>query len=154
MISKNKLVCFLTSMAICFVPMFVAWFVMPPGEWYQGLVKPPLTPPGWVFGPVWTILYFMLGIALYKIMRGTAENKKMLLMLFLGQLLLNALWSPLFFGMHGVFISLCLAIAMVVLCAVFLYKAKFHRMLTMLMLPYMLWLCFASYLTAGVLFLN
>lgn len=154
MITKSKLVCFITSMAVCFVPMLVAWFVMPPGEWYISLVKPPLTPPGWVFGPVWTILYFMLGIILYKVMQSGMENKKMLLMLFFGQLFLNALWSPLFFGIHWVFISLCLAIAMVVLCAVFLYKAQFHRMLTMLMMPYIMWLCFASYLTAGILFLN
>ena len=151
---KNKLVCFITSMAICFVPMFVACFVMPPGEWYSDLVKPPLIPPGWVFGPVWTLLYFILGMVLYKVMQSGMENKKMLLMIFFAQLFLNALWSPVFFGMHAVFMSLCMAVAMVVLCAMFLYKSKFHRMLTMLMLPYVFWLCFASYLTAGVLFLN
>jgi len=80
---KNKLVCFITSMAICFVPMFVACFVMPPGEWYSDLVKPPLIPPGWVFGPVWTLLYFILGMVLYKVMQSGMENKKMLLMIFL-----------------------------------------------------------------------
>ena len=96
----------------------------------------------------------MLGIVLYKIMRGTAENKKMLLMLFLGQLLLNALWSPLFFGMNAVFASLIVVGGMIFLSVELLYKLNFKVKFVLLMLPYMLWLCFASYLTAGVLFLN
>ena len=151
---KNKTVIIAFSILMCFMPMLASVFVMPPGDWYNTLIKPPLTPPGWVFAPVWTMLYLMLSAVLYRVIQSGMENKKTLILLFFAQLFLNALWSPVFFGMHMVFMALCTVIAMLVLCIVFLYKAKFERVLSLLMMPYMLWLCFATYLTAGVYFLN
>lgn len=151
---KNKTVIIAFSILMCFMPMLASVFVMPPGDWYNALIKPPLTPPGWVFAPVWTMLYLMLSAVLYRVIQSGMENKKTLILLFFAQLFLNALWSPVFFGMHMVFMALCTVIAMLVLCIVFLYKAKFERVLSLLMMPYMLWLCFATYLTAGVYFLN
>lgn len=151
---KNKTVLIAFSVLMCFMPMLAAVFVMPPSEWYLSLVKPPLTPPGWVFAPVWTMLYLMLSAVLYKVIQSGMENKRALIILFFGQLFLNALWSPVFFGMNMVFMALCIVIAMLALCIEFLHKAKFDRVLSLLMLPYMLWLCFATYLTAGVYFLN
>src|SRR5512144_2474003 len=72
-----------------------------PGEWYASLKKPSWNPPGWMFGPVWTALYTMMAVAAWLVWRQGGWNKQRKpLLLFLAQLALNALWTPLFFGLH------------------------------------------------------
>jgi benzodiazapine receptor len=70
--------------------------------WYEGLAKPPFNPPNWIFGPVWTILYAMMGVAAYLVYEKGMRNKevKRAMAVFAGQLLLNTLWSIVFFGAH------------------------------------------------------
>ena len=72
-----------------------------PGEWYAALQKPSWNPPGWIFGPVWTALYTMMALAAWLVWRqGGWDKQRKPLLLFLVQLALNALWTPLFFGWH------------------------------------------------------
>jgi tryptophan-rich sensory protein len=76
------------------------WFA--PGEWYATLQKPSWNPPNWIFGPVWTVLYVIMAIAAWLIWkRGGFARQRLALSLYLAQLLFNALWSPLFFGLRS-----------------------------------------------------
>jgi translocator protein len=73
----------------------------PPGEWYAALQKPSWNPPGWIFGPVWSALYTLMGVAAWLVWRrGGFAAQGRPLGAFVGQLALNALWTPLFFGLH------------------------------------------------------
>ena len=88
-------------LVLCFgAAAFGAQFM--PGEWYAGLKKPAWNPPGWVFGPVWTALYAMMAVAVWLVWRrgGVAANA-LPLSLFLAQLVCNALWSWMFFGLKN-----------------------------------------------------
>ncbi|MBU1117399.1 tryptophan-rich sensory protein [Patescibacteria group bacterium] len=126
------------------------------GSWYAGINKPGLLPPNGVFGPVWTILYLMMGISFYLVWT-KGKSKKMSTMwgLFLGQLGLNLLWSFLFFKWH---LLLLASVEIVVLWGVILANIlsfrKIDRLASGLLIPYLLWVSFASYLTIGVWWLN
>jgi len=125
-------------------------------NWYPGLQKPPLIPPGSVFGPVWTALYLMMGIALYLILIKPASNKRKQALLIYGvQLLLNSLWSIAFFGIKSPELGV-LVIAGLLISVWMTYK-KFKEMDALagkLLLPYLAWISFASYLNVGVAILN
>lgn len=122
------------------------------GSWYQSLAKPPGTPPAAVFGPVWSVLYLMIGAAGGLLfVRGGRKAQAW----FGVQLLLNLVWTPVFFGMQrpalalGIILALLLAIGATILSA-----RKVCRPAVWLLLPYALWVCYASYLNAGIVFLN
>jgi len=119
-----------------------------PGEWYGGLTKPALTPPAWVFGPVWTLLYTMMGVAAWIVWkrRGYAAAA-FALSLFLLQLGLNALWSYLFFGLKnpGLAFLDIVALWLVILAAVITFF-RHSRHAGQLLVPYLLWVSFAAYL--------
>lgn len=125
--------------------------------WYEHLQKSPLNPPNWVFGPVWTLLYVLMGIALYFVIvaPGKKRAKKVAYLAFSTQLLLNVLWSIVFFGMRspwgGAAVIVCLFLA-VTLTAV-LFRA-FSRPAFWLLVPYVAWICFAAYLNVSVAVLN
>src|SRR5512140_1540215 len=80
--------------------------------WYQSLAKPSFNPPGWIFGPVWTILYAMMGISLWLLLRAGWAEAKWAILLFATQLLLNALWTPSFFRWHEIGWALADIVAM------------------------------------------
>ena len=126
-------------------------------EWYEHLQKAPLNPPNWVFGPVWTLLYVLMGVALYLVWvaPGKKRAKMYAYLAFWGQLFLNALWSIVFFGLHspwgGAVVIVCLFLA-ATLTAV-LFKA-FSRPAMWLLVPYVAWICFATYLNVSVAVLN
>ena len=125
--------------------------------WYQGLAKPSFTPPNWLFGPAWITLYLLMGIALFLVWRQGLDRPgvKAALALFFIQLGLNALWSWLFFGWH----QLGLAFAEIVLLwvAILLVMIKFFalsRASGWLLVPYLLWVTFASVLNFSLWRLN
>lgn len=126
-------------------------------SWYAGLSRSALTPPSWVFGPVWTTLYLLMGIAAYLVWRKGAEKKEVstALWIFMLQLALNTLWSIIFFGLHstlGALIEIVvLWLAIVVTIAAF---ARISRAAALLLLPYLCWVSFASYLTYSIWVLN
>ncbi len=119
-----------------------------PGEWYSGLIKPALTPPGWVFGPVWTLLYAIMAVAAWLVWcRHGLANAIGPLGLFLGQLALNALWSYLFFGLqHPGLALLDIVVLWLVILATVKAFWRSHRPAGLLLLPYLFWVSFATYL--------
>ena len=125
--------------------------------WYAGLVKPALNPPSWVFGPAWTTLYALMGIAAFLVWRNGWERKdvRIALGVFGIQLFLNAIWSIIFFGLQSpgwalVDITL-LWFAIVWTIAVFY---KISKPAAYLLVPYLLWVSFATYLNYAIWTLN
>lgn len=124
---------------------------------YREIVQPPLSPPGWVFPVVWTILYAVMGISAYLIYSSDrkALAKQDALRLYAFQLVLNFSWSIIFFR-FGAF-TLAAAVLIALLIAVIAMTVKFWRIRPIagyLNIPYILWLCFALYLNIGVVLLN
>lgn len=123
-----------------------------PGAWYQTLDKPFWTPPDWVFPVAWTLLYAMIAIAGWLTFAG---NDRRLKALWGMQLALNALWSWLFFGLHRVDLGLIDIIALMIAITVFVGLAlRQDRRLAWWMLPYLLWVGYASTLNAGIYLMN
>ncbi|MEK9649788.1 MAG: TspO/MBR family protein [Gammaproteobacteria bacterium] len=114
-------------------------------NWYFSLNKAPLNPPGYVFGIVWPILYFLMAIVSYR-------NYKIISMPFIIQLFLNGIWSWLFFAWHLPAIAL-LDILLLIGVNIFILK-ELRTGDRLLYLPYLLWLGFATYLNAGIVILN
>jgi len=123
-----------------------SWFQ--PGVWYAGLVKPALTPPGWVFGLVWTLLYAMMGTAAWLVWRTLGVSDAFVpLGLFLGQLALNALWSYLFFGLQRPGLAFLGIVALwLAILATSMAFWRSHPPAGLLLLPYLIWVSFATYL--------
>lgn len=124
---------------------------------YDNLVKPPLSPPGWLFPVVWTVLYLLMGYASYRITESNvpAAQKKQALSLYGFQLFLNFLWSPVYFGLEWRLVAFFLLLAL--WFAVFLTIRAFSKIDETagdLLLPYLLWLTFAAYLNLGTVLLN
>jgi benzodiazapine receptor len=124
--------------------------------WFDALAKPGFMPPGWVFGAAWTMLYVLLGLVLAMILHARgARGRGLVLGLFLGQLALNYAWSPLFFAFHQTVPALLVILAMIGLsaaAAVLLWWIR--KGASLLMLPYLAWLCFAAALTFEIVRLN
>ncbi|MCB9896138.1 MAG: tryptophan-rich sensory protein [Planctomycetes bacterium] len=141
--------------ALCFAAS-VGGVFFAPAEWYDRLEKPAFNPPAWVFGPVWTLLYIAMGTSAWLVWRSGGFGKaRLALGLFLLQLLLNAAWTPIFFGLQApgaallVIIALCLAILSTALAF-----RRHSRPAAGLLLPYLLWVSFASVLNAALWYLN
>lgn len=124
--------------------------------WYLALRKPPLTPPGWVFGAVWTALYVMLGIVLAMLLHAKGAKKRgRLIALFLIGLALDLAWSPLFFRFHAIGAALAVLAAMIIITIVLAHRLwPIRRVAAALMLVYLGWLMFAAALNEELLRLN
>jgi len=123
--------------------------------WYGTLNKPSFNPPGWVFGPVWTILYLMMGISLYLVWMSNSKLKNIALIVFAAQLVLNAIWSPLFFGLHSpllAFIDIVLMWVAIIATIYFFYQVS--RPAAYLLIPYLFWVSFAAFLNLSIYRLN
>lgn len=127
------------------------------GGWYATLEKPELSPPNWVFGPVWTTLYLLMGVAAFLIWRSGWEKKevRVALAIFGFQLVLNALWSIVFFGLHNpgwAFVNI-VVLWLAILWTMFVFY-RMSRPAAYLLLPYILWVSFAAYLNYSIWMLN
>lgn len=123
--------------------------------WYAGLDKPPLLPPNEVFGPVWTVLYVMMGFALFLVWISTEKKRVSTYAAFFVQLILNTLWSFVFFGMHQPWLGVVVIVALI--GAVIWTMREFapiSKLAMWLLVPYSTWVLFATYLTVGVAVLN
>ena len=157
----KKFLTFVLAIVISFVPGIFGGFFSPmsPGvnDWYNGLAQSVLTPNGWVFSIAWLILYTLLGIALYLIMRSgkTRQNKATAYTLFIVQMILNTLWSYLFFGLHMVGWAMICVVALVGVAFWMAIAFKpISRGASFLVWPYVAWLIFAAYLNGMILILN
>jgi len=124
--------------------------------WFEALRKPPLMPPGWVFGAAWTILYILIGLSLAMVLHARgAEKRQRALALFAIQLLLNYAWSPVFFGWHMVGPALSIIAAMIVgTIALILVAWRIRVVAGLLLYPYLGWLVFAGLLNFQIIQLN
>lgn len=125
--------------------------------WYTTLNKPFFNPPNWVFGPVWTVLYVLMGISLYIIWneKSTSSSKKTGIVFFFIQLVLNTIWSILFFGLQApgiAFVEILILLFSIVYTSV--YFSRISKIAAVLLVPYMLWVTFASILNFAIFILN
>lgn len=122
-------------------------------DWYAALRKPPGTPPDWLFGPVWTALYVLMGVGAWRVWRRIGEARS--LRLWGWQLLVNALWTPAFFGLRSVAAGLPVIVLLTVLVGLTLRAfARIDRAAALMFVPYLAWVGYAAYLNAGLLALN
>lgn len=125
--------------------------------WYSALAKPSFSPPNWLFFPVWTILYLMMGISAYLVWAFDIGKKSVMgsLMLFFGQLCLNTLWSVVFFGMRSVLGGFIVIIALWFAIAYTIVSfGKISRDAAYMLFPYIMWVTFATILNFALLLLN
>jgi benzodiazapine receptor len=125
--------------------------------WYATLNKPSFSPPNWIFGPVWTILYALMGISAFLVWEKGIKNKEVAsaLKFFVIQLILNSSWSILFFGLHNpalAYLDIIVLWIFIALTAVNFYKIK--KAAGYLLIPYLIWVTFASFLNLSITLLN
>lgn len=123
--------------------------------WYERLNKPPLLPPNEVFGPVWSVLYFMIGVALFLVWIAKKKDGKHAYIAFGSQLVLNTLWCAVFFGLHLPWLGFVVILALLGTIGWTMYEfMKISKPAAWLFVPYLLWVMFATYLTVGVAIVN
>ena len=124
---------------------------------YEALVKPPLSPPGWLFPIVWTILFLLMGYASYRVLTADApkEEKRKALTVYGAQLVLNFLWSPVFFGLGWLLAAFFILVALWIMILITgnLFS-RIDKTAGTLLLPYLLWVTFAGYLNFAFILLN
>jgi tryptophan-rich sensory protein len=154
----NKLLKLLLSIILCEgVGILGSVFTIPSiTTWYSHLSKPAFNPPNWIFGPVWTTLYLLIGVSLYLILeKNLKKEKNLILIVFLIQLFLNFLWSIIFFGMHlpmAAFVEIAFLWGSIVWMIVNFWK--FSKSASLILVPYLCWVSFAAILNLTVAILN
>lgn len=126
--------------------------------WYPTLVKPVFNPPNWIFAPVWTVLYIMIGVAggmVWNRLEFDAEKVKKAFLFFIIQLALNALWSYLFFGLHNPLLALIeIVLLWLIIFETYTQFKKIDKVAGMLFIPYLAWVSFAMILNGSIWWLN
>ncbi len=122
------------------------------GSFYSQLVRPAWAPPGWLFGPVWTVLYVLMGIAAWLVWRAAGwSGARAALALFVLQLALNALWTWIFFAWRNGALALAeIVLLIVVVIATIVAFSRQSRAAALLLVPYLCWIAFATVLTAAI----
>lgn len=150
---KHDVVKLLVSVVGVLLVGFAGSYVTVVDGWYETLVKPAFNPPSWVFGPVWTVLYVIIGLSLYFVWM--QKPKLNVYFVFAVQLVLNFLWSLLFFGRHtifGAFVDIILLWLAILLNIIVFYRVS--KLAGLLLAPYLLWVSFAAVLNYAFLTLN
>lgn len=147
----------IVSEIICFLPGILGSFGTSTNtEWYQTLDKPFFQPPGYLFGPVWTVLYFLMGISLYNIWQVDPRPLRTKALIFFGvQLFLNGLWTFLFFSLNSLlwsFVEITALLTAISVTVYYFYQLK--PVSAYLLIPYILWTSFALVLNLSILYLN
>ena len=125
--------------------------------WYAGLRKPDLAPPNWVFAPVWTTLYGLMGVSLFLVWRKTLGkgSRSLAIAVFIMQLILNVLWSYLFFGLRSPFLGVVeITILWFAIAATVTFFSRISRTAGLILLPYLGWVSLAAYLNYMIFTLN
>ena len=156
----NKYLKIIYCVAICLAVGYLSSNVTQSSitTWYPEIKKPSFNPPNWVFAPVWTMLFIMMGIAAGMVWNKLETNKELVkkgLLFFTIQLLLNALWSYLFFGLNNIL----LALIEIVLLWLIIYETyhifkQIDKRASYLLIPYLAWVGFATILTGSIFWLN
>ena len=149
----------LVSIAACqLVGLFGSLFTRPAiATWYAQLQRPSFAPPNWLFAPMWVSLYLLMAVAAYLVWQKgfSAKGVRLALAVFLLQLLLNALWSPVFFGLRSPLAGAVVIVALwLAILATIIVFAKISTAAAWLLLPYLLWVSLATVLNISIYFLN
>jgi len=145
------------SIAISYLAGIIGSLSGPADSWYIGLVKPSFNPPNWIFGPAWLTLYTLMGVALCLVWTAKAKKdlKKLAIIAFSAQLMLNAAWSIIFFGLHSplfAFMDIILLWLGILLTIILFYRVS--KPASYLLVPYLLWVSFAAVLNYMIMILN
>jgi translocator protein len=154
---KNYLKLTLSILTCNIVGGIGALVTNPNSAWFVSLTKPGFQPPNWLFGPVWTLLYTLMGISFYLLFKNGLNTplQKRALALFIVQLCLNSLWSFLYFGWHQIglaAIEIVLMLVAICVCAYSFYVQ--HKVSGLLFIPYIIWVSFATVLNISLWLLN
>lgn len=157
--NKKNIFILLVCILISFLPgIFGSIFTSEAlSTWYPALKKPPLNPPNWVFAPVWTIIYLLIAVSLYFLTKkaGKLSYIKFALFLFIAQLILNGLWSYVFFGLKSLLGSVFAILTLLLTIILCIREFKIiSNVASWLMVPYMIWVIFATYLNLALFLLN
>ena len=128
-----------------------------PDSWYESLVKPTFNPPSWIFGPAWTILYILMGISLFLVIMEGRKGRAVHfpLVLFAIQLILNTLWSFAFFALESPLVGLMVILSLwIFILATMVAFFPVRKAATWLLVPYLLWVSFATVLNYAIYILN
>ena len=124
-----------------------------PGAWYESLAKPPFNPPNWIFGPVWSTLYVLIAFAGWRTFNAAPKGRGM--QLWVGQMLLNWLWSPVWFGLHLLWPAfVVISLIWLLIVAFIIERWKPDRVAALAFVPYLAWVSFAGVLNLSVALMN
>ena len=149
------IICVILCISLGVVSGFVGG--SPLSSWYQALNKPFFQPPSWIFGPAWTLLYSLMGIAAALIwdINPDSSRKTKALRLFILQFLVNMIWSPVFFGLQMPSFALVVIVLLwALILSTIIQFMRLHKIAGYLLLPYLAWVSFATILNAAIVYLN
>ncbi len=150
----NSILSLVVWLVVCFGAALLG-LRFPPGAWYAGLRKPSWNPPNWIFGPVWTLLYILMAVAAWLVWENGGAANTGALALFLVQLILNAVWTWLFFGLHRPGLAAAeIVLLWLAILATTLGFWTVQPLAGLLLVPYLLWVSFAAILNFTVWRLN
>ena len=153
---KNKFLSFILFFVITFSASFIGGLVSISFKepWYSELTKSNFNPPDWIFAPVWTTLYIMMTLAIWFFWLTNKRDMNTVYIYFI-HIVFNTTWSIIFFGLHQIFLALIVLIILIVLIVVLILRFKRVNLISYyLMIPYLLWCCYALFLNFNLLILN
>ena len=153
---KNKFLSFILFFIITFSASFIGGLVTISFKdpWYSQLVKSNFNPPDWIFAPVWTALYLMMTLAIWFFWHSKKRNLSTVYLYFI-HILFNTTWSIVFFGLHQILLALFVLISLILMIIILMLRFKRVNIVSYyLMIPYLLWCCFALFLNFNLLVLN
>ena len=153
---KNKFLSLILFFFITFSASFIGGLVTISLKepWYSQLVKSNFNPPDWIFAPVWTTLYLMMTLAIWFFWHSKNRNLNTVYLYFI-HILFNTTWSIVFFGLHQILLALIVLIGLILMIIILMLRFKRVNIVSYyLMIPYLLWCCFALFLNFNLLILN
>ena len=153
---KNKFLSFILFFIITFSASFIGGLITISFKdpWYSQLVKSNLNPPDWIFAPVWTALYLMMTLAIWFFWHSKNRNLSTVYLYFI-HILFNTTWSIVFFGLHQILLALIVLIGLILIIIILMLRFKRVNIVSYyLMIPYLLWCCYALVLNFNIFLLN
>ncbi len=153
---KNKFLSFILFLIITFSASFIGSLVTFTYKepWYSQLIKSNYNPPDWIFAPVWTTLYFMMTLAIWIFWHSKNRDINTIYIYFI-HIVFNTTWSIVFFGLHQIFLAMIVLMILIFLIIVLIIRFKRVNLVSYyLMIPYLLWCCYALFLNLNLYILN
>ena len=153
---KNKFVSFILFIAVTYLASIIGGVatISSKEPWYSSLNKSFLTPPDWIFAPVWTTLYLMMTLAIWFFWHTKNRDINTVYIYFI-HIIFNTTWSIVFFGLHQILLALIVLLILIILIIILILKFKrVNKVSSYLMIPYLLWSCYALFLNFNLYILN